>query len=329
MNEFINDFLCAGKNKEKDLFRLRQKHYGFLNGEKTIYYINETNANLGFFAMYRYWLEYLYFADICGYTPVIDVGGDFAYCEKNAVNGTKNPFEYYFQQPATINVKQAMHSSRVIYSDIVHRQMVELILTGKKTHYNCNLRYMQFMGEIICKYLKYNYETGSFIKEGVQKIGIGNSKILGVHIRGTDFKKKYDNHPVFVTDKEIFKAVDNLLEKNHYEGIFVATDDEPMMKLFIKRYGNRMRYYLDVMRSSDMKSVIFHESSRTNHRYKLGLEVIRDMYTLSLCDGLVAGVSQVVICARINKIARREKYQDLVIIDKGINNNGRPFYRHN
>lgn len=220
MKEFINTFLCGRKNKEPDLFQLKQKHYGFSNGDKTIYYINETSADFGFFATYRYWLEYLYFADICGYTPVIDVGTEFAYCDKNVMKSIKNPFEYYYQQPASINVQEARHSNRVIHSDIIHRQMVELILTGKKSHYDCNFRYMQFMGEIARKYLKYNSETKSFIEEGLNEIGIGNNKILGVHIRGTDFKKKYNNHPVFVTDIEFFRAIDSIYEKNHYDRIF-------------------------------------------------------------------------------------------------------------
>ena len=90
-----------------------------------------------------------------------------------------------------------------------------------------------------------------------------------------------------------------------------------------------MLYYSDVMRSNDRKSVAFHASSRVNHKYKLGLEVIRDMYTLSKCDGFVAGISQVAVCARINKLSRKEKYQDLIIIDKGIQKSGRLFYRHN
>lgn len=327
-----NAFKKDLKDRERgqaDIFELREKHYGIFNRDKTIYYINETDCNLGFFAMYRYWIEYLYFTHMCGYTPVIHVGSEFAYSENKALLGTRNPFEYYFQQPAAVKVKEAMHSNKVIFSNVVHRQMVELILTGKRSHYDCNVRYLRLMGEIVQKYLKFNQVTQAYIDDGLKRLEIENKKTLGVHIRGTDFKKKYDNHPVFVTEAEMFQPIEELFEKKQYQQIFVATDEQQILESFKKRYGDKMLYYSDVMRSNDRKSVAFHASSRVNHKYKLGLEVIRDMYTLSKCDGFVAGISQVAVCARINKLSRKEKYQDLIIIDKGIQKSGRLFYRHN
>ena len=51
----------------------------------------------------------------------------------------------------------------------------------------------------------------------------------------------------------------------------------------------------------------------------LGYEVLRDMYTLASCDGLVAGLSQVSYAARICKRSRNEKYDIEMILNKGIN----------
>ena len=56
-----------------------------------------------------------------------------------------------------------------------------------------------------------------------------------------------------------------------------------------------------------------------NHHYRLGYEVLRDMYALAACDGLVAGLSQVVNCARIVKESSGEEYDTLCIINNGIN----------
>ena len=53
--------------------------------------------------------------------------------------------------------------------------------------------------------------------------------------------------------------------------------------------------------------VAFEKSGRKKHKYRLGLEVLRDMHTLAMCDGLVVGISQVAVC------------------DKGINRNCREF----
>ena len=56
-----------------------------------------------------------------------------------------------------------------------------------------------------------------------------------------------------------------------------------------------------------------------------GYEVLRDMYALAFCDGLVAGLSQVVNCARIVKESSGEEYDTLCIINNGINISGKQF----
>lgn len=315
------------KTDETDMFQLTLRHYGLSNRDKILYYICEESSDLGFFAMYRYWLEYLYFADICGYTPVIMVGKSFAYYDTMIDLELNNVFEYYFKQPSNIDVNEVKRSNKVIFSNVIHRQMVELVLTGKKSHYDCNINYLRLMSKMVNKYLVFNTKTETFINENIDKLQIAEKKILGIHIRGTDFRKKYDNHPIFVTKEEYFAAIESVFDNNNYEKIFLATDDQHILDAFILRYGKKLCYYSDVLRSNDSKSVAFSKSNRDNHKYKLGLEVIRDMYTLSKCDGLIAGISQVSICARINKLARMEKYEHLTIIDKGIYKNGHCFHR--
>lgn len=317
----IKDLLNFNNKEKFNLFQLRQKHYGLHNKNKILYYINESDEKLGFFAMYRYWMEYLYFADICGYIPVINVDKNCTYHEKGMILGTNNVFEYYFKQPSAITLNELKQSDKVIYSDTCHREMVELVLTGKRGHYYCNTRYKYFMSKIVNKYLNFNQATSTYVNTGLDNLSFRENKILGVHIRGTDFRKKYNRHPVFVTAQDCFKCIDGLFKESKYSKIFLATDDESILREFISEYGENVCYYTDVFRSNDRRSVAFHENNRDKNKYKLGLEVIRDMYTLSQCDGLVAGISQVAICAQINKLARKESYDDITIIDKGIYKN--------
>ena len=118
MNYFEPRFF-RDKAKGQDIFQQKLVRFGSANKDKIIYYIKDNDQNvdnLGFFAMYRRWLEYLYFADICGYVPVICTDSQFAYKEREAVHGTTNPFEYYFEQPAAISVKDAKRSNKVVLS---------------------------------------------------------------------------------------------------------------------------------------------------------------------------------------------------------------------
>ena len=89
---------------------------------------------------------------------------------------------------------------------------------------------------------------------------------------------------------------------------------------FEKKYGSKIIKFDDVIRSNENKSVIFNENDRKYNEYYLGLEVIRDMYTLSKCEALIGGLSQVATCARIYKYSYGEKYKDLIILDNGLYN---------
>lgn len=292
-----------------------------------VYFIEEDNKDLGFCAMYRAWIEYIYLADVCGLIPVIQAGKHFAYREDSAINGTRNAFEYYFEQPTSVGVRTAGRKRNVLHSCVFHREMVELVFTGKCAHYGYTKRYMHEMARIIRKYIKFNAQTQQYVDTGIEKLGINDAKVLGVHIRGTDFRAKYDNHPIYVTEEDCFQEVDYLLQEGAYEKIFVATDDARILKNFLIKYGEKMCFYEDVERSNRNRSVAFSKSSRRQHRYLLGMEVIRDMYTLSKCSGLVAGISQVAICAQIHKLANKQSYEDIKIIDKGIYQNSHSFIR--
>lgn len=47
---------------------------------------------------------------------------------------------------------------------------------------------------------------------------LDDDKVLGVHIRGTDFRAKFYNHPVYVTEDECFQEIDNIWGKGNITG---------------------------------------------------------------------------------------------------------------
>lgn len=305
-----------------------QHRLGNKNKGKIVYLIEEDNENLGFFAMYRRWIEYLYFAHICGYVPVINAGEHFAYRSVGGKKRTNNAFEYYFEQPAGISIEEAYKSNRVIFSEVRHRQMVELVLLGKYDCYFYNKRYLHMMSDIVRRYIKFNRTTWNYITDGIDRLGIKRNRVLGIHVRGTDFRKKFNDHPVFVSEQDVFDKIESVIPKYGYDKIFLATDDASILNNFITRYRDLVCNYTDVIRSDSMQSVIFQKNNRRNNQQLLGLEVIRDMYTLSQCEGFICGMSQVAVCAQMNKLARKEIYKDIEVIDHGIYKNNRNFHRY-
>lgn len=137
-------------------------------------------------------------------------------------------------------------------------------------------------------------------------------------MRGADFKRHYKNHPNMVSTDEYLSAVDTAMNENAFEQIFLATDDLEAIEVFKSKYGDKVVFYNDVIRTDGDETVMKSTSERENHHYKLGLEVLRDMYTLSYCDGIIAGLSNVSIFARIVKLSRGSDFEFMNYLNKGI-----------
>ena len=100
------------------------------------------------------------------------------------------------------------------------------------------------------------------------------------------------------------------------------------MLKFREKFGDLVKIYDDTFRDDGGDdSIAFSESDREHHKYLLGLEVLRDQYTLTNCDGLVCGYSNVTFLARIMRKAWHEQaFDDYVLINNGIYHNNNNFW---
>ncbi|MCR4745364.1 MAG: hypothetical protein K5894_09080 [Lachnospiraceae bacterium] len=294
---------------------------GSLNPDKNIYYIEIGDASDGFFAEHGKLQKFLVFADRFGLTPVVRYTEKYIYSENEPVNGSENPFEYFYLQPAGISVKDALKSRNILRAEYINTQ-IDDILSKKNHDYAVSDEYIDMLARVEKKYIRLNDTVQNYISEEISKIGI-DDKTLAVHYRGTDYRQEFNNHPLYVGADEYIEKASKLLKDGKYEKIFLATDDMKAAEKFSERFGDKLVCYNDVIRSTGDVSVAFSKNERKLHHYKLALEVLRDMYSLSACGGLVAGVSQVSLAARINKKSRDEKYKDLDIIYKGTASNSK------
>lgn len=306
---------------DPNVFRFRE--LGDSNPDRNIYYIVMGDRGDGFFAEYGRLLMYLYVSDRYNLTPVVRFTEDYLYTESVPVNGYENPFQYYFLEPGGIDPEEAERSRNVVFSEFVHTLNMSL-MKERQGLYGYTDNYINIMGGIQKKYIRLNPIVKKYISENVEKIlGSGKDRIIGVHFRGTDYKRGLDGHPVYTAAKEQIEKAGELLGKGNYDKIFLATDDSDALQEFKDEFGDKLVFYDDVFRGTGDTSVAFSRGERELHHYKLGLEVLRDMETLSECGALIAGPSQVSLAARITKAAENRKYRDLIIIDKGTVVNGR------
>ena len=285
--------------------------------KQNIYYIEINGGMSGFFAMLRRTLDYICYADELGMLPYIVFTDNNLYAEKKRIRGTKNVFEYYFVQPCNFNYPVLPWNTNVIKSNRCNSEEIELRYNKKQFSYIIESSYINKMSYIYDKYISLSPYTEKYIKHFVNK-KLNHKRTLGVHIRGTDFNKSFNNHPVPASVDEYADRIQEGVTNYGFEQVFVATDDKRCLADIKGKLKIPIVYFEDVMRVESDKSVAFSRNNRKNDRYLLGLEVLRDVYTLAACNGFVGCLSQVDIFAQIIKKSRGKTYEYLQIIDNGV-----------
>lgn len=291
--------------------------YGQKKSENAVYFIDMDASHSGFFADHNRLLALLYFADLYGMKPVVKYHSEYCYAEDHPVNGTNNPFEYYFKQPSDVTLESIKEYQMVVRCRKENSYLINQ-LCEDANGYRRSDKYLDEMARITAKYIHLNDIVSANIFSDIKQL-LADEKVLGVHVRGTDFKQNYNGHPVSVGISEYLAEASKVFQEENYGRIFLATDDSEAVEMFKAKFEEKVVFYQNVTRSGGNETVMHSAITRENHHYLLGLEVLRDMYTLAACDGLVAGLSQVSYAARIQKKSTGCEYRNLVILDKGIN----------
>ncbi len=299
-------FFTSGDTVTED----RQKH--------VYYMIDDINwGTHGFFAIFRNVLELCAVADLYGFTPYIYL--DKTLYTGDGHEGSRNLYEYYFVNPVQEKRKEIRNNHNHVAADINHIFVLNRLLSNDteelisyQGHYS--QRYMDLMAETLNKHLVLRPELKLEFDEEIDHM-LGMKKTIGVHYR--NWTALLYGHPLPVKIQQVYQYLDIALE-NGFEQIFAATDDELALKRLKRRYGRRLKCYDDVIRSDDRSEVQFKQNDRQEDGYYLGKEVLRDMYTLASCDGLIAGLSQVSLFARIQRQAVKGDYDYIKIIDNGV-----------
>lgn len=286
---------------------------GIDNTGVIIYAIEYTNNKSGFYAVYKNILEDLFFCDYYGLVPVIKYPSNWLYSD-----GSDNPFEAFFEQPCGIHWNEVMSSRSVVYADRYQRDLVHNFF-GTDTYYCDTDNEIREFGRLRKKYLHYKAEIQGALEKEIQDL-FGGKKVLGVHIRGTDYKRAFSDHPTYVSVQDYIASIHKILKKG-YEALFIATDDQNAVNLISEEFKTTEILFFSVFRSKGDISVAMIKSERKNHKVLLGYEVIRDVVALSLCSGFIGSMSMVSLAAQIEAVANDNVYEDKIILTKGINTN--------
>ena len=275
---------------------------GKMNPDK-IFYIIKRTPGTGLFSNVLFVLNHLIKAKKLGYIPFVDMQNFHTiYNEKNPIKNNENAWEYYFKNLSNYTLSEIYNSKRVIFTSNEFEQDFEKDLISEEIK-------DKFRKNIIVndKYLK--------IVENIKKKNFLGKKILGVHFRGTSYKRS-PNHPFPATKSQIANFVAKLKKENNYDKIFLVSEEENYKRFFKAKFNNDVFFLTSSFRSN--RNDAFKIYPRNLHRFKLGREAIIETLLLSNADGLVyitSNIASAAITWNLNKNQKRYK------IDNGFNSN--------
>lgn len=314
---------ASGSETNPGSFHLDVHENGGFDPGKIIYVITIKSASFGMCSQLTVMMNRLNFADRLGMIPCIKWCESDLYQEKEPVQGTRNVFEYYFEPVCGITDYQAETGRFVVYDNLddhygfdwVHIPMVD-------RDYDYTEADLERYGQLMNQYIRLRPEIEHQFQEE-RKALFQDKKVLGVHGRGGDMKLAFLSHPLCVTSAEYIEEAEKAMQKIGAELIFLATDDNEILEAFRQHFQDRVVYFNDVIRTSGRLHNCLVETDRPRHRYKLGLEILRDVYTLASCDGLITGMSYINCVVRFWKKSFHKEFEFLKSIDKGRHKHGK------
>ena len=286
------------------------KSFGKKNPDKIFYVIWLDRRGSGFFSNVSSVLCHLQIAKANGMIPVIDFKNfPTLYNEKGKINSTANSWEYYFQPVSAYSLEEVYQSKNVFFSSGKYPQGMSYSITENPGLF-----------AIYSKHISLQPDIKQKVKEYSRQINF-QGKVLGIHFRGQE-QKYATGHSFPPTESQMFRYTDEIIKKYLITKIFLVTEDQDYLKLFVKRYG-QMVVYSDMFRTRKVNA--YKLRPRDKHMYLLGREVLVDAILLSKCTGLLCGDSNVSEMARF---LNNKRYKFIYKIDNGINSNNPLIARH-
>jgi len=267
----MNSALNNPKLKKRKIFRVIG---GNLHPDK-VFYIIQRHPGFGFFSNLIFVVNHIKIALDMGFIPMVDMQNfTNIYNEKEKIFNTFNSWEYYYEQISPYTLEEVYKSKNIILTD-------RIFYAGNDFSNDINEK--KELVEILNKYIKVKKNKLRAIRYLKNKL-FQNKKILGIHFRGTGYKFSQVRYPI--TINQMINKVNELLETENYEKIFIMTEDENNFKVLEKYYGKKLIFSNTSVRGKTNMEV-YDKYPRSRHRYKIGRNVLIETYLLSYCDGFI------------------------------------------
>lgn len=142
-------------------------------------------------------------------------------------------------------------------------------------------------------------------------------RILGVHIRGTDYiTGKFKEHNIQPTALHAISVVREAMNEKNFDAVYLSTEDKNIVTEFQQAFGEKLILpevqYVDYDGSG--KNIDYFHVDRENYKYLSGLDYAVSILFLSKCNGLVASGNNGTVVA----LLFYEEVEYLYVFDLGV-----------
>lgn len=152
--------------------------------------------------------------------------------------------------------------------------------------------------------VRLRHETSAYLSESANRLGL-NSSTLGVHFRSGDMRSA-PGHPTPPTFEQVASSVSRALDSMDFQHVFVATQLESELERFRARFGKRVVSHPNLRGGNETRRSVIPFASRTRAEnlefgtgFRLAREALLDIFSLSLCGGIVGGTSNITLWAEV------------------------------
>ncbi len=185
--------------------------------------------------------------------------------------------------------------------------------------------------ELLCatnlyrEFVKLNEISEEYINKEYDEL-IGEKKILGVLVRGTDLGDAHPkDHPIQPGIKQVLADVETELVTEEYDGIYLASDEASMEEVFREKFPdtpvltNKRHYmpsYYETAKDENREVVLTDLMVRNRlDLYTFGLEYLSSLFLLSKCESLIAGNT---LGSSAALFLNNRKYKKYILYDLGF-----------
>jgi len=310
---FVNNILFHRNEK------MKRKNYGEENAEITFYVIRCNSEEEGLMSIYLGCVQEIEYALGKGYIPFIDLQNNVTqYTTGELINGTRNAWEYFWEQPSGYGISEIYRSRNVILSGR-DRKVDREKQDGK---ISCLLKTYNFQDVVstceLCRFMKKNMNVKAYIYKRVEDIWrerFGKGKTIGVFIRGTDYAAlRPKGHPIQPSKEHIYERLMELRNRHSDSRVFLVTEDDGIYRFFREKLKTDLIEVEDI-RFSQYKGDDYIFKYCKGNAYQIGLCYLSKLLLLSKCNYLVTSIAN---GSKFSNIMNDNHYEERIVIDLGV-----------